>query len=130
MAKSKKSKSVTKSSSAERELSGASVIIDDIELLNYYKYSDFYPQNVRDKIMANKNAQKRIEDLIRDNPVKKSVRSRSVSGRPNDFASIPESGSMSDSITGSELIISGNSENQNTSEEGSGLLKAMRRWFP
>jgi hypothetical protein len=125
MAKSKKSKPAAKVTPIERD---ASVVLDDIELLNYYKYPDFYPTNMKEKILANKNAQRRIEDLIRDNPVKKTVRSRSVTGRPVDFASLPESGGDQVSPITADPILTMQKEKKVPEEKG--IKGAIRKWFP
>ncbi len=126
MAKSKKTK--LKTQITEKEIPELSGSVDDIELLNHYKYADFYPQSTREKVMGSKNAQKRIEELLRDAPIKKAVKTRAISGRPSDFASVSESGEeggRSESI----LLPSVKKDTENSEDQG-GIMGAIRRWFP
>lgn len=39
--------------------------LDDIDLLNLYRYPEFYPMRLRQELKNSKAAQKRLEDLLK-----------------------------------------------------------------
>lgn len=47
-----------------------SIPLDDIELLNIHNYPESYPRSVVNQVRNNRAAQKRLEELLRDMPLR------------------------------------------------------------
>ena len=60
------------------ESSVDNVEIDDIELLNMYRYPEFYSDSENNRVRSSRAAQKRLEELLREMPERKHVRGKST----------------------------------------------------
>ncbi len=74
--------------------------LDDIELLNLYKYPEFYSNSLLNELKNSRSAQRRLEELLAERPSERKTNSdrayrKSVDEKENNSLQLEKSGEKS-----------------------------------
>lgn len=94
--------------------------VDDIELLNMYRYPEFYSDQENNRVRSSRTAQKRLEELLREMPERKYVR-----GKGGELS--PESLEIPVQVATSSQSANGSGREEQDSENGSGNVLASMK---